>query len=308
MRLGAYRTKARESGVATIPPMLGFVRHPVHLAHTAITSGSGLALGISVAAHAAGFALLAFVPMHVSSSPRVALPAGTGREIQVMLAPNVVSASPEAALVAAPEADAIAEPQVAEVEQLDQTASNAPARTSDLLVQQQSLRAMSDAIESIRAWTQHSTAMVARQLTVEVAAGADSVREVMRDRTTAARNEVAKVMQLLSHSDGATHTPAPASSSPIGVDRGPAAHSTNTPPVYPEEARRRGQAGVVLIHVHIDSDGAVSSTALRRSSGFALLDDAALKAVAAWRFTPATVAGAGIACEADVPVEFVLRR
>ena len=45
---------------------------------------------------------------------------------------------------------------------------------------------------------------------------------------------------------------------------------------YPEEARRRGDQGLVLVHFSIDRQGHVSDAELVRGSGSALLDDAVL--------------------------------
>lgn len=92
-----------------------------------------------------------------------------------------------------------------------------------------------------------------------------------------------------------------------GVARGPSASSANRPPKYPEECRRAHQQGTVLVHAVIQADGAVSSVVVSRSSGVASLDQAALEAVAAWRFSPASVGGRAVQCDANLPVVFVLQ-
>lgn len=48
---------------------------------------------------------------------------------------------------------------------------------------------------------------------------------------------------------------------------------------YPEEARRRGIAGNLMLDVAINSDGSVERVTIRRSSGKKLLDDAAIRIV-----------------------------
>lgn len=80
----------------------------------------------------------------------------------------------------------------------------------------------------------------------------------------------------------------------------------NPPPSYPEKARRAGQEGVVLIRVQIGADGHPSRVALKQSSGFPLLDDAALEAVRAWTFDPPRVGGLPSANRVDIPVRFAL--
>lgn len=74
----------------------------------------------------------------------------------------------------------------------------------------------------------------------------------------------------------------------------------NPPPEYPSLARRQHWQGVVVISVRVAADGGVTSAVVARSSGHALLDAAAIKAVRDWRFR----GGPG---ETTVEVEFVLR-
>ncbi|NBV41726.1 energy transducer TonB [bacterium] len=80
----------------------------------------------------------------------------------------------------------------------------------------------------------------------------------------------------------------------------------NPPPLYPESARRRGQQGTVLLSVDITSDGRPAQIRVKKTSGFPLLDEAALKAVRKWKFKPATSALAPIASTVEVPVRFEL--
>ncbi len=79
-----------------------------------------------------------------------------------------------------------------------------------------------------------------------------------------------------------------------------------TKPVYPSAARRRGQQGVVMVTVEVDADGATLSVDLQRSSGYALLDSAALSAVRHWRFTPARHGGQAVRAAVQVPIRFRL--
>jgi len=80
------------------------------------------------------------------------------------------------------------------------------------------------------------------------------------------------------------------------------------PPRYPTLARRRGQEGVVRLRLSIDALGRVDAVTVLRTSGFPLLDRAALKAVRSWRFEPAREGGRPVAAELIQPVEFRLRR
>ncbi len=92
-----------------------------------------------------------------------------------------------------------------------------------------------------------------------------------------------------------------------GVLTGPAPAAGNPPPDYPAEARRKGQEGTVVLRVIIEPDGRVAGATVARSSGFELLDRAALDAARVWRFLPARDGDAAVRCTADLPVEFVLR-
>jgi protein TonB len=80
----------------------------------------------------------------------------------------------------------------------------------------------------------------------------------------------------------------------------------NPPPEYPIPSRRRGEEGVVFLDVVVQTDGAPSSVTLNRSSGYPLLDRAALDAVRGWSFEPARAAGVPVASTVVVPVRFSL--
>ncbi|HTB84596.1 MAG TPA: energy transducer TonB [Candidatus Sulfotelmatobacter sp.] len=82
----------------------------------------------------------------------------------------------------------------------------------------------------------------------------------------------------------------------------------NPDPVYPELARRRHQEGLVLLDVTVTTRGHVAQIKLKKSSGFALLDDAALQAVSNWEFEPARLGPLALESEITVPVRFELRR
>jgi protein TonB len=82
--------------------------------------------------------------------------------------------------------------------------------------------------------------------------------------------------------------------------------AANPLPRYPEIARERGWEGVVLLTVGVAADGRAETIAVGRSSGHAVLDQAALEAVRRWRFAPARRAGVPVAGTAAVPIRFRL--
>jgi periplasmic protein TonB len=108
--------------------------------------------------------------------------------------------------------------------------------------------------------------------------------------------------------------PRPAASSPSAASPGergrvvawPHRLATNRAPAYPQEARARGWEGVATFLVTVRLDGSVASAVLERSSGFAVLDEAAAAALAGWSFTPPVVVGDLRLVTVRVPVTFRL--
>jgi len=79
---------------------------------------------------------------------------------------------------------------------------------------------------------------------------------------------------------------------------------TPPPPPYPRRALSMHQEGVVLLRALIDEQGAARQIRLQASSGYPLLDKAALQAVEEWQFMPETVNGRAVAVWVEVPVRF----
>lgn len=77
-------------------------------------------------------------------------------------------------------------------------------------------------------------------------------------------------------------------------------------PRYPSLAKRRNQQGVVLLEVRLDERGQQRALQIVRSSGVESLDEAALKAVAAWHFRPETEDGRAVPSRVQIPIEFAL--
>jgi protein TonB len=77
-------------------------------------------------------------------------------------------------------------------------------------------------------------------------------------------------------------------------------------PRYPTQARRRNQQGVVLLEVRLDARGEQRELRLLRSSGVPSLDQAALTAVAGWRFRAEVRDGHGVPSRVQIPIEFAL--
>ena len=81
----------------------------------------------------------------------------------------------------------------------------------------------------------------------------------------------------------------------------------NPPPVYPARAKRQGVQGTVLLRLLISASGLVQKVDVVSSSRHRALDDAAIDAVALWRFKPAVELGVAIDQWIEVPVVFRLK-
>jgi protein TonB len=77
-------------------------------------------------------------------------------------------------------------------------------------------------------------------------------------------------------------------------------------PPYPSSEIRQGHEGTVLLSLHILADGRVGEVKLERSSGFAKLDESAMREAKRWRFIPGTRDGSPFAMWKQVPITFRL--
>lgn len=85
-----------------------------------------------------------------------------------------------------------------------------------------------------------------------------------------------------------------------------AAYLHNPRPPYPRASRRLGESGQVLLLVQVSAQGTASQVSLKKSSGFARLDQSALQTIKTWKFIPARRGAANIAASVIVPVRFAL--
>ncbi len=84
-------------------------------------------------------------------------------------------------------------------------------------------------------------------------------------------------------------------------------YKINPPPRYPRTARRRGAQGTVMLSVYVDTRGRVANLWVFESSGYRVLDNAALEAVKKWSFEPGSKGNAKVAMWVNVPVRFELQ-
>ena len=90
------------------------------------------------------------------------------------------------------------------------------------------------------------------------------------------------------------------------IPASPDNQSRNRPPIYPIEATRRGQQGTVTLLIHVSPLGVSLGAGVLQSSGYPLLDRAALDAITTWRFRPAVRNGTPVPFEMPMRFTFAL--
>ncbi|MHB1246564.1 MAG: energy transducer TonB [Sulfuriferula sp.] len=93
---------------------------------------------------------------------------------------------------------------------------------------------------------------------------------------------------------------------PLAPPRFSVAYLHNPPPPYPLMARRNGYQGTVVVRAEVSVGGDCLQAQVEKSSGYAVLDQAALEAVKQWRFLPARRGNQTVAAWVEVPVTFRL--
>jgi protein TonB len=97
--------------------------------------------------------------------------------------------------------------------------------------------------------------------------------------------------------------------SPVVLDDEPifsADYLKNPKPSYPSVAKSMGYQGRVLMYVEVLADGKAGEVKLLQSSGYGILDRAAIQTVKTWRFVPAHRFGQAVTQWVHVPLRFKL--
>lgn len=81
----------------------------------------------------------------------------------------------------------------------------------------------------------------------------------------------------------------------------------NIKPDYPKGARQRGEQGDVTLELHVTAQGTVGDVTIVSASGYPELDEAAVRAVKAARFTPARRGRQPVASTAKITLTFRLK-
>jgi protein TonB len=80
----------------------------------------------------------------------------------------------------------------------------------------------------------------------------------------------------------------------------------NKPPFYPMSARKMSIEGKVLLEVEVNPEGFPNDIKIAKTSGYKILDSAALDAVSKWKFIPAKKGNINILTRIFIPIEFKL--
>ena len=81
----------------------------------------------------------------------------------------------------------------------------------------------------------------------------------------------------------------------------------NIKPDYPKGARQRGEQGDVVLEIRVNAEGTVDDVKVATSSGFAELDEAAVRAAKGAKFSPARSGHDPVASTARLKLSFKLR-
>jgi protein TonB len=81
---------------------------------------------------------------------------------------------------------------------------------------------------------------------------------------------------------------------------------TTAPPVYPESAKTAKIEGIAVVETVIDETGRVTQPKIKATSGDKDLDKAAIDAVLAWTFKPATLDGKPVPVYYTLTIRFAL--
>lgn len=100
--------------------------------------------------------------------------------------------------------------------------------------------------------------------------------------------------------------PSPAKNEPVTEAKGYAGYLNNPAPEYPEAALERGWEGQVLLRVKVQPSGKPSEVSVKTGSGRKALDDAAVRTVKRWTFSPALRGTTPVEGWVDVPIVFQL--
>jgi len=174
------------------------------------------------------------------------------------------------------------------------------------------------AVLSVWSKQSHDHTVTTHELSVSFAMAAQAPQPAMPQARKAAVAALPKPEQIAAQPAPAAVQPAKAAvvaaseqpAAPAIADTEPdykASYLNNPPPAYPMVARRNGLQGRVVLNVEVLADGICGQINIHKSSGYAMLDNAALQTVKTWRFLPARQAGRTVDKWFMIPIQFSLK-
>jgi TonB family protein len=98
---------------------------------------------------------------------------------------------------------------------------------------------------------------------------------------------------------------APEAVAPVNLTK-PQLIGPGTPCPYPPEAKKQHMEGVTFMRAVITAEGAATEISVTHSSGWSILDEAAVQCFATWRFVPATKDGVPTSSEMKYALRWML--
>ena len=112
--------------------------------------------------------------------------------------------------------------------------------------------------------------------------------------------------RTIEQSEQSNNSPAPVAPRQAKLDA-PPRPKRNIRPDYPKGARQRGEQGDVILEIRVTAEGTVDAVKIATSSGFAELDEAAVRAARAAKFSPARSGREPVASTARLKLQFKLK-
>jgi periplasmic protein TonB len=103
--------------------------------------------------------------------------------------------------------------------------------------------------------------------------------------------------------EAAAPSPPAVTATPARFDAG---YLQNPAPAYPSISKRMHEEGTVLLLVRVSANGEAERVQIKQGSGYARLDEVAVKTVQQWRFVPARQGAEAITASVVVPIVFRL--
>ncbi len=129
------------------------------------------------------------------------------------------------------------------------------------------------------------------------------LKKAQEEIVTASKQNISNMIETKESNISVVNKP----SANIPIVRGETLVGKRVQPEYPRRALKLKQEGVVILHVLISPSGTNKNIKIHRASKYAMLNQAAIKAVKKWTFDPHIVNGNAITSWVEIPIEFKIQ-